>query len=122
MKHILLSLLILCSLDISAQDVVVTRQKKQQTTVTRKKKVQKKVTVESVIAKIDKCMELEGQKRIEASIREIIADVNVLHHVRCSADDKREIISHLHNALDARRRYQHHLQKAKRLLSGIIYI
>lgn len=38
MKQILLSLLLLCSLGIFAQDVVVTRQKKQQTTTTTKPK------------------------------------------------------------------------------------
>lgn len=46
MKQILLSLLLLCSLGVSAQDVVVTRQRKQQTT-TSKSKAQNKATVPS---------------------------------------------------------------------------
>lgn len=48
MKHILLSLLILCSLSVYAQDVVITRQKKQQTTTTKQNISQKKQVASAV--------------------------------------------------------------------------
>ena len=51
MKHILLSLLLLCSLGISAQTTVVTRQKKQQTTTVDKRKAEQEAARKHAEAK-----------------------------------------------------------------------